>query len=171
MTRKKQVMTLMAACLAVAVAYTSLCYVHLGYVGVIDTADGPRLIDRGLHVKPPLAEVTFYPIRSREIHLTTVDEGVQGRIAFDVVLLLSVSRARVLDLHETYGGEYIERLVSPLVLEHFRIRGDGSGDWRDGLGSEKDAEGIVERINSGAGPRGVNIMGVWIRSFDVRLSE
>ncbi len=171
MTRKKQLIILAVVCLAIALAYTSLCYVHLGYVGVIDTGDGPRLLDRGLHIKPPLEDVTFYPVRSRRIHLRTIDEGVHGRIEFDVVLLLSVSRDKVIHLHETYGGAYMERLVSPLVVEHFRIRGDGSGEWRDGIGSEKAAEGIVERIISGAGPHGVDIVKAGIRSFDVRLNE
>jgi hypothetical protein len=171
MTRKIQVIIFATVCIALALVYISVTYVHLGYIGVIDTADGPRLLDRGLHLRPPLKSVTFYPVQSREIHLRTIDEGVHGRIEFDVVLLLSVSRDRVVHLHETYGGDYMERLVSPLVVEHFRIRGDGSGDWGDGIGSEKAAEGIVERIISEAAPHGVNIMGAWIRSFEVSLTE
>jgi len=171
MTRKRQLIILAVVCLAIALAYTSLCYVHLGYVGVIDTGDGPRLLERGIHIKPLFKNVTFYPVRSREIHLRTIDESVHGRIEFDMVLQLSVSKDKVIHLHETYGGAYMERLVSPLLVEHFRIRGDGSGDWMDGIGSEKAAEGIVERIISGAGPHGVDIVKAGIRSFDVSLTE
>ena len=171
MTRMKKLMILVGACLAIGLAYVSVTYVHLGYVGVLDTAGGPKLLERGFRLRPPLAKVTFYPVRCREIHLRTIDEGVQGRIEFDVVLLLSVSKDRAIHLHETFGGAYVERLISPLVIEHFRIQGNGSGDWGDGIGSEKAAEGIENRIFSEAGPHGVNIMEARIRSFDVRLTE
>jgi len=167
----KKIVILVAACLVIALVYISVTYVHLGYVGVLDTGDGPKLLERGLHLRPPLAEVTFYPIRCREIHLTTVDEGVHGRIEFDVVLLLSISRDKAIHLHETYEGAYVERLISPLVIEHFRMLGNGSGDWGDGIGSEKAAEGIVGRIFSEAAPHGVDIAGARVRSFDVRLIE
>jgi hypothetical protein len=167
----KKAMILVAACLVIALAYASVTYVHEGYVGVLDTGDGPRLLDRGPHLKPPRAEVTFYPTRCREIHLTTVDEGVDGRIEFDVILLLSVSRDKVIQLHEAYGGAYVERLISPLVVEHFRLQGSGSRDWGDGIGSEPAAEGIVERINSEGAPQGINIVGARIRSFNVSLTE
>jgi hypothetical protein len=167
----KRLVILILACLLFAMVYVSAVYVHSGYVGVLDTDDGPRLLGRGLHLRPPLARVTFYPTRCREIHLTTLDEGVQGRIEFDVVLLLSISREKAIHLHETFGGAYVERLISPLVIEHFRLQGNGSGDWGDGVGSEKAAEGIVERIISEGEPHGVNIVGARIRSFDVRLTE
>jgi len=167
----KKLMILVAACVAIALVYISVTYVHLGYVGVLDTGDGLKLLDRGLHLRPPLAEVTFYPIQFREIHLTTIDEGVQGRIEFDVVLLLAIARDKVVHLHETYEGAYVERLISPLVIEHFHMLGNGSGDWSDGSGSDKAAEGIVERIIAGAEPHGVNIIQARIRSFDVRLTE
>lgn len=169
--RARKAIAIAGACIVLALALVSVTYVHEGYVGVIDTGSGPRLLDRGIHLRRPLAGITFYPIRPREIHLRTVDEGVQGRIEFDVVLLLSVSRDSVLHLHKAFGGSFMERLVAPLVVEHFRIRGNGSGDWGDGIGSEKAAEGIVERIFSEAGPHGVNILGARIRSFDVKLTE
>jgi len=171
LARMKKLLVLAAVCLAIAMIYVSVTYVHLGYVGVLDTSEGPKLLDRGLHLRPPLAEVTFYPVRCREIHLTTVDEGVHGRIEFDVILSLSISADRAVHLHETFGGAYVERLISPLVIEHFRVQGSGSGDWGDGIGSEKAAEGIVERIVSEAAPHGVNIIEARIRSFDVRLTE
>ena len=167
----KRLLIIAAVCLAMGLIYVSVTYVHSGYVGVLDTGDGPRLLDRGLHLRPPFAEVTFYPTRCREIHLTTVDEGVQGRIEFDVVLLLSISKEKAIHLHETFGGAYVERLISPLVLEQFRMQGNGSGDWGDGVGSEKAAEGIVERIISEGAPHGVDIVQARIRSFDVRLTE
>jgi hypothetical protein len=171
MKQMKRLVILVGACLAIALVYISVTYVHLGYVGVIDTGDGPKLLDRGLHLRPPLARVTFYPVECRQIHLTTIDDGVHGRIEFDVVLLLSVSREKVIHLHETYGGAFVERLISPLVLEHFRSQGNGSGDWGDGVGSDKAAEGIVKRIFSEATPHGVNIVQARIRSFDVRLTD
>ena len=167
----KKLVILVGACLALAVIYASTVYVHQGYVGVLDAGEGAKLLDRGLHLRPPLAKVTFYPIQYHEIHLTTIDEGVHGRIEFDVLLSLSVSKDKVIHLHETYGGAYVERLISPLVLEHFRILGNGSGDWGDGIGSEKVAEGIVNRIYSEAAPHGVNIIQATIRSFDVQLAE
>ena len=167
----KRILIIVAVCLAMGLIYVSFTYVHSGYVGVLDTAGGPRLLDRGFHLRPPLARVTFYPTRCREIHLTTLDEGVHGRIEFDIVLLLSISPDRAIHLHETYGGAYVERLISPLVIEQFRMQGSGSGDWGDGVGSEKAAEGIVDRINSEGAPHGVNVVGARIRSFDVRLSE
>ena len=167
----KKLMILVAAGLLIALAYVSAVYVHNGYVGVLDTGDGPKLLTRGLHLKPPFAEVTFYPTRYQDIHLTTVDEGEYGRIEFDVVLLLSISEDRAIHLHQTFGGAYVERLISPLVIEHFRMQGNGSGDWGDGVGSDKAAEGIVERLISGAAPHGVNIIGARIRSFEVRLTD
>ena len=169
--RMKKLMILVGACLVIALVYTSVTYVHLGYVGVLDTAGGPKLLERGLHLRPPLAEVTFYPVRCREIHLRTIDVGVHSRIEFDVVLLLSISGDRAIHLHETFGGAYVERLISPLVIEHFRIQGNGSGDWGDGIGSEKAAEGIVDRIFSEGSPHGIDIVSARIRSYDVRLTE
>ena len=171
MTRTKQLVILVGACLALALVYVSVTYVHLGYVGVLDTGGGAKLLDRGLHLRPPLAKVTFYPTRWREIHLVTIDEGIHGRIEFDMVLLLSVSRDSAVHLHETYGGAYVERLISPLILEHFRLLGSGSGDWSDGIGCEKAAEGILNRIIPGAAPHGVDIIEARISSFDVRLTE
>jgi regulator of protease activity HflC (stomatin/prohibitin superfamily) len=169
--RVGKVIAIAATCLILVLAWASVTYVHYGYVGVIDTGSGPRLLDRGIHFKRPFADITFYPTRVHEIHLRTVDEGVQGRIEFDVVLQLSVSRDSVLSLHEAYGGSYVERLISPQVVDYFRIQGNGSGDWGDGVGSEKAAEGIVERIHAKAGPLGIIIVGARIRSFDVKLKE
>jgi hypothetical protein len=167
----KKLLVIVLACLVIALVYVSVVYVHSGYVGVMDTRDGPRLLERGLHLRPPLAEVTFYPTRVREIHLTTVDEGVHGRIEFDVVLQLCISADMAVHLHETFGGAYVERLISPLVIEHFRIQGSGSGDWGDGIGSDKAAEGIVESIIAEGAHHGINIVSARIRSFDVRLTE
>ena len=167
----KKLMILVAACIAIGLVYVSVVYVHSGYVGVLDTGAGPRLLERGFHLRPLLAEVTYYPTRCREIHLTTVDEGVHGRIEFDMVLLLSVCPDRAIHLHQTYDGAYMERLISPLVIEHFRMQGSGSRDWGDGIGSEPAAEGIVERLTSAGEPHGVNIVGARIRSYDVRLTE
>ncbi len=169
--KTRRIAIIAAAVIAAGLIMTSVLYVHDGYVGVLEAADGPRLLDRGFHLRRPLEPVIYYPIRYREIHLTTLDEGVHGRIEFDVVLLLSVCRDSVLHLHETFGGAYMERLVSPLVIDHFLIAGGGSRDWGDGVGSEKAAEGIVERISAEATPHGVNIMGARIRSYDVRLAE
>ena len=163
----KKVGVIVAVCAVIALLATSVTYVHRGYVGVVESGESLRLLDRGPHLKVPGERVTFYPVRYQQVHLRVSDQGLQGTVDLDVVLLVSVSPDSIPSLHRTYHGAYMERLVSPLIVEFLRQRGDASRDWTDGIGSEKEAGKIIEHLHSTVSPHGVNVLRGWIRSYEV----
>jgi hypothetical protein len=142
-------------------------YVHRGYLGVLDCGDSYRLVDHGFYLRAPWNRVTFYPVRSREVRLRTSDEGPEAKVEFDVVLTLSVCRDSVVSLHEAYRGAYVEMLIAPLIVDVLRLRGDDSGGRGDVRVTDDVTDAIVERINSELGPRGINALRAWLRSYEV----
>jgi regulator of protease activity HflC (stomatin/prohibitin superfamily) len=164
---KKRIAAVLVACMVVAFVATSVTYVHRGYIGVVESGGSLRLLQHGPHLKAPGQRATFYPVRYQQVHLRVSDEGLRGRVELDMILLVSVSPDSIASLHETYRGGYIESLVSPLIVEFLRQRGDGSRDWTDGIGSEKEAAKIIEHLNSTAAPHGINVLRGWIRSYEV----
>jgi hypothetical protein len=141
-------------------------YVHRGYLGVMGSGEDLRLLDHGLHLRAPWKRVTIYPIRCREIHLETFGEVRQGKIHFDGVLLLSVDRDSVVSLHRTYHGAYIDRLVSPVVVEFIGDYGDAYGVWHGQYNRQQVTEALADHLNSALAGSGINVINLWLRSLE-----
>jgi len=164
---KSKKVVIIAVCVGIASVVTSVRYVHRGYVGVVECGDTLRLLDHGLHLKAPWSRLTFYPVRSTQIHLEASHEGPEGKVQFDIVVILSVRRDSIASLHETYRGAYVERLISPLVVDFLREHEKVSATWHDGTRREDIAKEIVERLNSTVAVYGINVYRAWLMSFEV----
>jgi regulator of protease activity HflC (stomatin/prohibitin superfamily) len=163
--RKK--FTIIGVSVAIAFLVTSFRYVHRGYLGVIESGESLRLIGHGPHFRAPWNRVTFYPIQSREMHLETREEGIEGKVEFDIVLLVSISPDSVISLHRAYGGAYMERLISPLIVDFLRQRGEDSQVWYGSSDCEKVGKRILQHLNSTLPDYGITIYRAWLRSFEV----
>jgi hypothetical protein len=163
----KRKFIIVLVCLVVALVLISVQYVHTGYVGVIESGETLRLLDRGFHLRPPWKNVTFYPVRGHEIHLEGYEEGLKGKVEFDFVLVLSVCPDSIASLHKAYNGDYLERLVSPLVAEFLREHGDAPTIWSDDQQGESMAVAILHYLNSRVASHGINVFSVWSASFYV----
>jgi hypothetical protein len=161
---KKIIIIVVLAAIGCLVAFSQ--YVHRGYMGVVESGDSLRLLDHGFHLRAPWNKVTIYPTQSREVHLQTFDDGPQGSLHLDAVFLLSVCPDSLPYLHRAYHGAYMERLISPLVVEFLREYGDAYGIWQGDHDNEKVAEAISQRLNSSA-THGINVYSVWLRTLEV----
>ena len=148
---------IVAVCAAIAVIIALGQYVHRGYVGVIESGEGLRLLDHGPHLKAPWQRATIYPIQSRDVHLEAYYDGPMGRTHFDAILLLFVCRDSIHTLHRAYGGAYVERLVSPSVADFLRDYGDaygiGDGRWQ----RQEVGEAIAEYLNLALAEDGITV--------------
>ncbi|MFH1221244.1 MAG: tetratricopeptide repeat protein [Candidatus Eisenbacteria bacterium] len=163
--RRKIALTLVCAAVAFAAAFIQ--FVNRGYVGAIDAGDSVRLMGYGPHLRAPWQRVAFYPIETREITIRNSSEGPQGRFNFDISLELSVRRNNVAALHRSYRGKYAEVLISPLVADFLRRRGDGSGNWDWGGDTQKTGKEIVTYLNSSLATYKINVYAASLRSFEV----
>jgi hypothetical protein len=141
-------------------------YTHGGYLGVVETGGGFRLLDHGFHLRPPWAKVTMYPLRCREVRLEILSEVPGATIHFDGVLLVSVRADSVPSLHKAYQGAYMERVVSPMLSEFLRDHSEGYGLWDD-TSPQKVTSVVMDFLGPEAAEYGVNITQIWLRSFDV----
>ncbi|MFZ1947678.1 MAG: tetratricopeptide repeat protein [bacterium] len=155
-----------AVCVAIGAAAAFTQYVHRGYVGAIEAGGSVRLLDSGLHLRAPWNRVTFYPVRCWDTTIKSSTEGPQGRVNFDLLLRLSVSRDQVPSLHTSYKGRYVEMLVAPLVADFLKRRGDASLDSY-GSGAVAVGKDLVAYLNSALAPYGVTVFGADIRSYEV----
>jgi hypothetical protein len=163
--RKKYL--IIAVCLVIAFLVAFGQYVDQGYVGAIQSGESVRLLDRGFHLRTPWHRVTFYPIRGGRIHLEIRDRGPDGEIHFDAVLVMSVRPAGIASLHRTYQGAYVERLISPLVLEFLKGPGDAPGLSPDGFERQRLTTGLRDHLNAALSEHQISVFQVWLRSFDV----
>jgi hypothetical protein len=142
-------------------------YTHQGYVSVVGNGNSVRLLEHGLHIRPPWQRVTSYPIRAREVRLEITDDGPEAKIHFDAVLFLSVNRDSIASLHRAYNGAYIARVVSPMLTRFLREYGEGYGLWDEDTGPQKVTSAVLDFLGREAGRYGINVTHMWLLSFDV----
>jgi hypothetical protein len=156
-----------AVCGFAVLAGLFLRYTHSGYVAAVDSGAGFEIEDRGIHIRMPWHRATFYPIRCRQTHLEAQYRDRHGRISFDMVVALSVSRDSVPSLHRAYGGAYLEALVTPSALEFFKARRGDPGIWREEIPRQEVMVQLIDHLNRSIGHSGVRVYQGWLHSFEV----
>jgi hypothetical protein len=164
---RKRIIILASIAAAIAFLVTCVTYVHRDYVGVTGSGDSIRLLGHGPHLRIPGQDVIFYPLRYQQVHLRVSDRRLEGSVDLDMVLFVSVCRESIPSLHRAYDGDYVQRLISPLIVDYLLRRGEVSRSWIDGIGSEDEANELVAYLNSAVADHGVNVTRGWIRSYEV----
>ena len=163
--------TLVAVAAGVGFLATFGHYTHIGYVGVVESGNSLRLMNRGFHLRLPWQRVTSYPLRYREVRVEIFDDGPEAKIHFDGVLFLNVNPDSVPSLHRAYHGAYVERVISPALSKFLRDYGEGYGLWEDDVGPQKVTSTILGYIEPEAGRHGINVTQMWLRSFEVERTS
>jgi hypothetical protein len=142
-------------------------YTHRGYINVVETGGSLRLLDHGLHFRPPWQKVTTYPIRCCDVRVEILDEGPEATIHFEAVFYVSIRRDSIPSLHRAYRGAYMERVVSPMLSRFLRDYGEGYGLWDGDLGPQRIRSIVLDYLAPEAARYGINITEMWLRTFEV----
>jgi regulator of protease activity HflC (stomatin/prohibitin superfamily) len=169
----KKIVPVAAAAIAVGLLFiTSIQNIPGGRVGVAGSGGSARLIGPGLHIRAPWREpARLYPVEATEVRIPCTVQAPGGEIEADLAIRLSIADDRVIALHRSYGGDYEQSLVQPLVGNFLRKRlslfgGHPAGEDRSRLEQE-----LMEALAPSLASYGIRIHGVAIAALELIVNE
>jgi pentatricopeptide repeat protein len=150
----KTVVILLAVIIGVA-GLVSLQHVPDGKVGAVEDDGCIRVIEPGLHLRAPWDRATLYPIEPSRIEIQTSSPSPGGEFESRVDLEISVDRDKVVALHTSHGGAYVDDLIRPLLQEYLRRDLDLSGSYPEETLDDRLGSALLENLNGALAPHGI----------------
>lgn len=169
MTVKKSV--IIFAAILVMMAIASIQYIPSGEAGAIDRQETVEILESGIHLSLPWNRAVTYPVEPSKLIVETKAVTPAGEFASAFELVLSVDRAHLASLHKSFGAEYPEALINPLLSE-FLKRNLASSDVRGQEVSHRELEQkINESLSAALEPYGLTLLSTSLVSLDVVEDE
>lgn len=162
-----------ASIIAVGILFaTSIQNIPGSHVGVAGPEGSARLIGPGLHIRAPWREpARLYPVEPTEIGIPCTVQAPGGRIEADVAVRLSIAGDRVMALHRSYGGDYEQSLVAPVVSNFLRARLGVLGSYPAGEDHSRLEQELLEALAPSLDSYGIRIHDVVIEALELIVNE
>jgi pentatricopeptide repeat protein len=152
---------------AAAIVAVSIQHIPGGKVGAIEESGQIRIVDSGLHLRPPWRRASLYPVEPATVDIQASSPAPGGEFETRVDLDISVDRDQVAALHRSYGGAYVDDLIGPLVMEYLRRKLDVSGSYPAEMLDDEVGEEILTVLDGALGSYGITCHSLSFRSFEL----
>ena len=162
-----KIVLIILAIIAAAVVASSLQYIPRGKVGAIEADGQVRIVDPGLNVRLPWNKPDLYPVEPTPVEARVSAPSPGGEIETEIEVDVSVQREGVAALHRSYGGEYFDDLVAPLVKEYLRRNLEVSGSYPEETLGEEVGEDMLAVLNDALGSYGIEFHSLSFESLEL----